>query len=116
LELNLLVLDCLACELDLQIEINCGGGGFGQASAHSYDGKFGAARHLKHVKIAVTVTRIERFHGHGDQEVALTIVANALTFRRMADAIDLMQGVGYMIGKSALLKHPLAIRSGKGGE
>ena len=51
-------------------------------------GKFRAARHLKHVKIAVAVTRIERLHGHRNQKIALPIVANALAFRRMADAIE----------------------------
>jgi hypothetical protein len=45
---------------------------------------------LKHVKIAVAVPRIERFNGHGDQEIALSGVTDALASRCMADAVRLM--------------------------
>jgi hypothetical protein len=75
-----------------------------------------AARHLKHVKIAVAVPGIERFNGHRDQEIALSGLANALAFRRMAGAINLMQRVSHVIGESGLFKNPLAICLGKGGK
>ena len=52
-------------------------------------GNCAAARHLKHVKIAVAVPRIERLHRYRDQEIALSGVANALALRRMADAIGI---------------------------
>ena len=61
--------------------------------AHSDDGKFRAARHLKHVKITVAVTRIERLHGHRNQKITLPVLANALALGRMADAVELVQGV-----------------------
>jgi hypothetical protein len=48
---------------------------------------------LEHVKVAVTVTRIERFHCHRDQKIAFPVVAHTLAFRRMADSIDLVQRV-----------------------
>jgi hypothetical protein len=67
-------------------------------------------RHLKHVKIAVAVTRTKRLDRHPDQEIALSGVASALAFRRMADALSLMQRVPHMIHKSGLFKNPLAIR------
>ena len=73
-------------------------------------GKLRAARHLKHVKIAVAVPGIERLHGYRDQEIALSGVTNALASRRMADAVGLMQRVRHMIGESGLVKNPLAIR------
>src|ERR1035438_7175381 len=77
-ERNLLVLGRLAGELNLEIGINsrrCGSR-FGQARAHGHQRKLGTARDLKHVKIAVAVSGIERLHWHRNQEVALTRVAN----------------------------------------
>ena len=74
------------------------------------DGELRAARRLKHVKIAVAVSRIKRLNGYRDQEIALTSVTNALASRRVADAVGLMQRVRHMIRESGLFKNPLAIR------
>jgi len=48
-------------ELDLQIESDGRrrGGGFGQPGANGHIREFRPARHLKHMKIAIAVTRIE---------------------------------------------------------
>ena len=75
---------------------------FEQTCAHSDHREFPAARHLKHVKIAVAVPRIERFDGHRYQEIALSGVANALASRRMADSVGLMEGVRHVICESRL--------------
>src|ERR1035441_3849694 len=92
LEGNLLVLGSLARELNLQIGIDgrrCGGR-FGQAGPYGYYGKLGAARDLNHMKVAVAVSRIKRLHGHRDQEIALSGVANALASRRTAHTLGPM--------------------------
>jgi hypothetical protein len=94
-ERNLFVLDSLAGELNLKIGVNgrrCGRR-FGQASAYGDYRKLGAASDLNHVKVAVAVSRIKRLHGYGDQEIALSGVANALATRRMAHALGLMEWV-----------------------
>src|SRR5205807_9996972 len=62
-----------------------------------------------HVKIAIAVARIERFHGHSDEEVALSGMADALATSSVADAIRLMERVRDVIGESALLENPLGI-------
>ena len=51
---------------------------FGQTSAHGDHRKLPAARHLKHVKIAVAVSGIEGFNWYRDQEIALSGMANDL--------------------------------------
>ena len=88
---------------------------FGQTGAHSDHRKFPAARHLKHVKIAVAVSGIKRLNRHRDQEIALSSVANTLASCRMADALDLMQRVRHVIGESGLFESPLAIRLARRG-
>ena len=75
-----------------------------------------ATGHLKHVKVAIAVPRIKRLNGYRDQEIALSGVADTLAYRRMADAIDLMQRMRHMIGESALFKNPLAIGPAKCGK
>jgi hypothetical protein len=50
-----------------------------------------------------------------DQEIALSIVANALASRRMAHTLGLMQWVRHMVGECALFEDPLAV-GGKRGE
>jgi hypothetical protein len=53
----------------------------GKLSAHSDQRKFSAARYLKHVKIAVAVSGVERFNGHRDHEIALSGVTDTLHLR-----------------------------------
>ena len=59
------------------------------------------------MQIAVAVPRIKRFDGYRDEEIALSGVANALSARRVADALGLMQRVRHMIRESALRQKPL---------
>jgi hypothetical protein len=42
-------------------------------------------------------------------------VASSLASRRVAHALGLMQRMGYMVGESALLEGPRAVRQGKRG-
>ena len=79
---DLFIREGLARKLDLQIGMDRRRRGcrFGQLGAHADERKLSAARHLKHVEIAIAVARIERFHGHSDQEIALPRVAHALGF------------------------------------
>ena len=89
----------------------------GKPGAHSDHGKRRAAGRLEHVKVAVRVSGIKRFNGHGDQEVALSSLADSFAFRSVAGAIGLMQFVGRVVGKAGLFKHPLAIgRSGRSSQ
>jgi hypothetical protein len=69
-----------------------------------------AAGYLKHVEVAVAVAGVEGFDGDGDQEIALSVVANALASRGVGYAFGLVEGVRYVIGKSGLVEDPLAIR------
>src|ERR1019366_1066735 len=87
---------------------------FGQTRAHSDHRELPAARHLKRVKIAVAVPGIERLNGHRYQEIALSGVASAFASRRVADPINLMQRVRYVIRESGLFESPLAICLSKG--
>ena len=112
LERNLFVLGGLTRELDLEIGLNgCrAGSGFGQPRAHRDHGKLCASRHLNHMNVAVAIARIKRFNGYGDQEIALSIVTNALASGRMTDALTLMQRVRDVIGESGLFQNPLTVR------
>jgi hypothetical protein len=65
------------------------------------------------MEIAVAVSGIKRLHWYRDQELALTCVANAFPFRRMADPLSLMQWVRHVVSESALFEDPLAIGSSK---
>src|SRR6201987_3233756 len=67
------------------------------------------------MKIAIAVPRVKRLHRYRDQEIALSGVANTLASRRVADAVNLMQGVRHVIRESGLFKSPLAIRLAKRG-
>ena len=118
LERDLLILAGLAGELDFQVEIDSRGcdGGFGQAGAHGHQGILRSARHLQHVKIAITVAGIEGLNGRRDQEITLPVVTKALAFGCVADAVELVQRMRHVIGERALLEHPLAVRGGKGGQ
>jgi hypothetical protein len=66
------------------------------------------------MKVAIAVPRIKRLHGHRNQEIAPSIVANALASRRMAHTLGLMQWVRHMVGQCALFEHPLAVGSKSG--
>ena len=63
---------------------------FGQMRAHSDHRELPAAHHLKHVKIAIAVSGIEGLNWCRDQEITLSGMADALPFRRMADAFNLV--------------------------
>src|SRR5579863_7300408 len=105
-----------AGKLNLQISIDgrrCGSR-FGQAGAHGDYRKLRATRNLNHMKVAVAVPRIKRLHGYRDQEIALSVVANALASRRMAHTLRLMQWVRHMVGERALFEESLAVRSKRG--
>ena len=117
LEWYLLILDGVPGKLDLQIGSHACRFGcrFGQSCAHADDGKLRAARHLKHVKIAVAVPRIKRLHRYRNQKIALSGVANAFASRSMADAVGLFQRVRHVIRESGLLENPLTICLGEGG-
>jgi hypothetical protein len=62
------------------------------------------------MNVAVAIARIKRFNGYGDQEIALSIVTNALASGRMTDALTLMQRVRDVIGESGLFQNPLTVR------
>src|SRR5579863_9158004 len=83
--------------------------------AHRNQRKLSAAHHLKHVQIAVAVAGIERLDGYGDQEIALSVMANSLSFRRVAYALGLFQRVGDVIGERGFLEYPLAVREDEPG-
>src|SRR5208283_5548641 len=103
-ERNLLVLGSLAGKLNFEIGADgrgCGGR-FGQAGPHNHHGKLRPARHLDHMKVAVTVSGVKRLDRHCDQEIALSRMTNSLTSRRVAHPLALMQRMGYMVGESAL--------------
>src|SRR4029077_19796994 len=111
LKRHVLIMRSLACELNFDVRLNaCGGGGrFRQAGPDSHHRELGSAGDLHHVKIAIAVARIKRFHGHSDEEVALSGMADALATSGVADAIRLMERVRDLIGESALLETPLGI-------
>ena len=111
MEWDLFIVGGLSGKLNLQVGMKrCRSGYvFGQTRAHSNDRKLPAARYLKRVKIAVAVAGIEGLNRYRDQEIALSRVANALPFRRMADAFNLMQRVRNVVRESGLFKNPLAI-------
>jgi hypothetical protein len=67
------------------------------------------------VDVAVAVAGVEGFDGDGDEEVALSVVTNALAASGVADAVGLMERVGDVIGEGALLEEPLVVL-GEGGQ
>ena len=117
LEWDLFVVDGLAGELNLEVGVGGGGRGgrLGQAGADGDHGELGAAGDLHHVNVAIAVAGVEGFDGDGDEEVALAVVTEALAAGSVADAVGLMEGVGDVIGESALLEEPLAVL-GEGGQ
>ena len=82
----------------------------GQLRAHGDDWQLRSASHLKHVEVAVAVAGVERFHGHGDEEIALSVVANAFAARGVADAFGLVQRMRDVIGERGLVEDPLTVR------
>jgi hypothetical protein len=69
------------------------------------------------MEIAVAVARVEGLHGHRNEEVALSGVADALATSGVADAVGLMKRMRNVVGESGLLEDPLGISSQReGGE
>src|SRR5580658_6329111 len=68
------------------------------------------------MKITIAVSRIKRFDRHCDQKIALTRVADALAFRRVAYALGLMQRMRHVVSKRTLFQDPLAVGNRKRGE
>ena len=68
------------------------------------------------MKVAVAVARIKGLNGYRDQEIALSVVTNALASGGMADAVGRMQEVRDVIRERGLFKNPLPIRSAKSGK
>jgi hypothetical protein len=77
-----------AGELNFQIAVQRGlvESGLRQPEAHSHDGKLGAARGLEHVEVAVGIPGVKRLDRHGDEEVALPGVTDALPARGVDEA------------------------------
>lgn len=115
LEFHLMKLGRLTGKLDLQVSTDAGGVciRLRQPRAHLDHGELAGARDLHGMNVTVAVARIEGFHGYGDQEVALAFVANALAAGRVADPVDMMQGVRNRIGERALREDPLLIGRGE---
>lgn len=111
LEGDLPVVGGLASELDLQVRKDGWHqrGFFGYVQAHGDQRKLAAARHLKHMKVAVGVAGVKRLDGDRDQEIALSGAANSLTAGRVADAIDLVQRVRNVIGERGLFESRLPV-------
>src|ERR1035438_4142776 len=114
---NLLVAGGLASKLDFKIGFDRGRGGgrLGQARADGDHWEFRAACDLDHMQVTVAVPGIERLDGDRDQEVALSVMADALAACGAADPFALMQGVRNVVGQGALLEHPLVVRGEKVG-
>lgn len=65
-------------------------------------GKFGAARDLNHVEVAITVAGVERLDGNGDEEIALSGMTSSLPAGGVADAIGLMKRVRDVVCEGTL--------------
>jgi hypothetical protein len=52
-----------------------------------------AAGRLQHVKVAIAISRVERFHRRGDQDVALSGATDPFAAGGVTDSLGLMQGV-----------------------
>ena len=101
----------LTGELDFQIATDgrrCGVRVW-QSGAHRNHRKLCAARHLKHMKVAVAVARIKKLNGYRDQEIALSVVTNARASGGMADTVGRMQRVRDVIRERGSFKNPLSI-------
>jgi hypothetical protein len=61
------------------------------------------------VKVTIAVPRIERFYRHGDQEIALSRMADPFALCGSTDSIGLMQWVRNMVGESGSVQYPLGI-------
>ena len=117
LESDLTVMSGLAGELDFQIGLDgcrCGGR-LWQPRADGDHWKFRSARDLDHVQVAVAIAGIEGLYGDCDQEVALSVVANAFAAGGVALAVGLVQRMRDVVGQGALLEDPLVVRCEKVG-
>jgi hypothetical protein len=118
LESDLPVMSGLAGELDFQIGLDgcrCGGR-LRQSRADGDHGEFRSSRDLDYVQVAVAITGIEGLYGDCDQEVALSVVANAFAAGGVAHAVGLVQRMRHVVGQGALLEDPLVVRREKVGE
>ena len=108
----------LAGELDFKIGIDGSGCGcrLRQLGAYDHHRKLPATGSLQHVQVAIAVAGIEGFDRRGNQEVALSSVADALAFGSLTDAIDLMHRVRHVITQRGLDKDPLTVGLTKRGE
>jgi hypothetical protein len=100
LEGQMPVLDSLAGKLHLQIGVNGWGRRFSlwEVGAHDNHRKLRPPNVFYHVKIAVAVSGVEGLNRHRNKEITLSCVANAFASCPVTDAIDLMHGMGYVIG------------------
>jgi hypothetical protein len=58
------------------------------------------------VEVAVGVARVEGLDGGGDEEVTLAVMADAFAAGGAADAVDLVEGVGHVIGEGGGVESP----------
>ena len=102
----------LAGELDFQIGMDACSRGvrFWQSGAHRDHGKLCASRRLNHMNVAVAIARIKGLNRYRDQEIAFSVVTNALASGRVADSVSLVQRVRDVIRERGLFKNPLTIR------
>jgi len=104
----------VAGELDFEIavEIGVGQGGLGETKANGDERELSAAGDLEHVEVAVGVAGVEGFYRGGQEELTDAEVADALAAGGVADAIDLMQRVGHVVGEGGLVEGPDAVGRG----
>jgi hypothetical protein len=106
LERHVFVVRGLSGELHAEVEVD-----FSRARhrlwnvrSHGHHGILRTARHLDHVQVTIAVAGVERLHWYCDQEVALTVMANAFPPRCLTDAVYLMQRMRDVIGEGALVE------------
>ena len=117
-EWDLAVVGGLSSELDFQIGFDRSRrrGRLRQTRAHCDHGEFSTTRDLEHVQVAVAVAGIECLNGNGDEEVALSFVADALAAGGVAHAFALMQGMRDVVGQGAFLEDPWVVSGKQGGQ
>lgn len=111
LEGHVLVMGGLPGEREVKVSVNCGVARrrLRKTCANRDHGILCTPCHLQHVQVTIAVTGIERFDGYGDQEITLSIVADAFATCRVTDAIYLVQGMRNVVRKGALVENPFGI-------
>jgi hypothetical protein len=101
----------VAGELDFEVAVERGGceGGLGQSEADGDERELCTAGDLKHVEVAIGVAGVEGLDGNGEEEIALAAVADAFSFGGVTYTIDLMNGMGHVIGEGGLIEKPCAV-------